>query len=493
MLPEPNATALVLALLGLLLGASVVSSRASEYTGIPAALVFLLVGMLAGSEGVLGIAFDDYALAFRAGTIALVLILFDGGLNTPLRAVRQYWGPAVVLATLGIVVTAGVVGLAAHLMGMPLLAALLVGAIVSSTDAAAVFSVLRGSGLALKRRLGATLELESGLNDPLAVLLTLSLTTAITAPSQAPAWGALVGQVVLQLLVGAVGGWIGGQLGVLVLSRVHLRASGLYPALTVATAFLAFGITTLLGGSGFLAAYVAALVVGNADLPYRASVSRVHDALAWLSQIGMFLLLGLLVFPSRLVDVAPIGLALALVLMFVARPVAVGVSLLPFRFPWNEQLFIGWGGLRGAVPIILATYPVLNGMPEGERLFDIVFFVVVVSVLITGGTVPIALRRLRLEGDDPPAPPAVLEISSTQRLNGQLVSFFVDDALDVTGVPLSEIPFPANSAVTLVLRGENIIVPKGHTSLAAGDHVYVVTTAEDRPFVQLLFGRPEDA
>jgi potassium/hydrogen antiporter len=492
MLPEPNATALLLALLGLLLGASVISSRASERTGVPAVLVFLFVGMLAGSEGVLGVTFEDYGLAFRAGTIALVLILFDGGMNTPLRSVRPYWGPATSLATVGILATAALMALGGWLLGLPWPLALLLGAIVSSTDAAAVFSVLRGSGLTMQRRVGATLELESGLNDPLAVLLTLAFTTAMTVGGDAVSWPQLAGNVVVQLLVGATIGWIAGKAGVAVLQRVRLRASGLYPAMTVALAFVTFGMTTLAGGSGFLAAYITALIVGNADLPYRSSVARVHDALAWLSQIGMFLILGLLVFPSRLLEIAPLGLAVTAILMLLARPIAVSLSLLPFRYTWRETAFVGWGGLRGAVPIILATFPVMNGVTGANKLFDLVFFVVVVSVLITGGTIPWVLKKLGLEGDEPPPPPAVLEIFSTQKLSGQLISFYVEEELDVTGVPLSELPFPEGSAVTLILRGEELIVPKGNTLLQAGDHVYVATTSADRPFVQLLFGRPED-
>jgi potassium/hydrogen antiporter len=221
-------------------------------------------------------------------------------------------------------------------------------------------------------------------------------------------------------------------------------------------------------------------------------VARVHDALAWLSQIGMFLILGLLVFPSRLLEIAPLGLAVTAILMLLARPIAVSLSLLPFRYTWRETAFVGWGGLRGAVPIILATFPVMNGVTGANKLFDLVFFVVVVSVLITGGTIPWVLKKLGLEGDEPPPPPAVLEIFSTQKLSGQLISFYVEEELDVTGVPLSELPFPEGSAVTLILRGEELIVPKGNTLLQAGDHVYVATTSADRPFVQLLFGRPED-
>lgn len=493
MLAEPTATALLAALLGLLLAVSVLSSRASERTGVPAVLLFLAVGMLAGSDGVLGIHFEDYGLAFRLGTIALLFILFDAGLNTPYGRVRSVLAPATVLATVGVVATALLVGLGARMLGLSWDLALLLGAIVSSTDSAATFSVLRGSAVSLQPRVAATLELESGVNDPMAVLLTLALTAAVTTGGAEVSWPALAGSAGLQLLVGAVVGWVAGRAGAFVLARVRLSVTGLYPALTMALALLTFGLATLVQGSGFLAAYIAALVVGNADLPYRASLARVHDALAWLSQIGMFLVLGLLVYPSRLVEVAPLGLGVALVLLLVARPVAVALSLAPFRVPAREKAFVAWAGLRGAVPIILATFPVLSGVPGAERLFDLAFFVVVVSALVTGGTIPWLARRLGLESEEPPPPPAVLEIVSTKPLSGVLLSFYVDEALDITGVPLAELPFPEGTAVTLILRDDAILVPKGHTTLQAGDHVYVATEPGDRAFVQLLFGRPEES
>jgi cell volume regulation protein A len=274
---------------------------------------------------------------------------------------------------------------------------------------------------------------------------------------------------------------------------VRLQVTGLYPAMTMALALLTFGIATLVHGSGFLAAYIAALVVGNADLPYRANLARVHDALAWLCQIGMFLILGLLVFPARLLEIAPLGLAVAAVLQFLARPIAATLSLAPFGLPPRDIAFISWAGLRGAVPIILATFPVLAGVPGAERLFDLAFFVVVVSALVTGGTIPWFVRKLGLESDEPPPPPAVLEIVSTKPLSGVLLSFYVDEALDITGVPLSELPFPEGTAVTLILRDDAILVPKGHSTLEPGDHVYVATEHGDRAFVQLLFGRPEES
>ena len=488
---EPIATALLLSLAGLLLAGSVLSTRASERTGVPAVLVFLAVGMLAGEDGLLGIQFNDYGLAFRAGTIALVLILFDGGLNTPLPKVRPFWGAAITLATGGVLMTAAIIAGSARLLGLPWELAMLLGAIVSSTDAAAIFSVLRGGGVTVQHKVAATLELESGLNDPLAVLLTLALTVAIGAGGTELSWVSLAGHGMLELLVGTTVGWLAGRGAVAVLRRLRLRATGLYPALTLALALFTYGLATLLGGSGYLAAYVAALIVGNADLPYRASLARVHDALAWLSQIVMFLLLGLLVSPQRIAEVAVLGLAVAFVLVFVARPVSVAVLLAPFRYTARQTMGVSWAGLRGAVPIILATYPVLRGLDGAEELFDLTFFVVVVSALVCGGTIPWVMRKLELESDEPPPPPAVLEIISTQPLTGLLLSFHVQEALDVTGVPLRDIPFPEGTAITLILRDDTIIVPKGNTVLVAGDHVYVATVPSDRPFVQLLFGRPE--
>jgi cell volume regulation protein A len=490
---EPHGTALIVAIFGLLLGVSVLSSRASERTGVPAVLLFLGVGILAGSEGLLGIRFEDYGFAFRMGSIALALILFDAGLNTPFKRVRTVLAPSLVLATAGVLASALVLALGAWVLGLPWPVALLLGAIVSSTDAAATFSVLRGSGLSLHPRVGSMLELESGLNDPLAVLLTVAISSTFLASGEGISWLAIGGNAVLELVLGAAYGIAGGRLGVAVLRRVKLVTTGLYPVLSLALALLVFGLATLLKGSGFLAVYVAALVIGNAGLPYKASLARVHDAMAWLAQIGMFLILGLLVFPSRLLEVAPMGLAVAAVLGLAARPIAVFLSLLPFGIPRREQLLIAWAGLRGAVPIVLAAYPILLGVPGAETIFDLVFFVVLVSALVHGGTVPWVTRKLQLESDEPPPPPAVLEIVSMQPLEGALLTFFVDEALDITGVPLSELPFPDGTAVTLILRGETLIVPKGHTTLEAGDHVYVATANADRDFVHLLFGQPESA
>ncbi|HZA12903.1 MAG TPA: potassium/proton antiporter, partial [Myxococcaceae bacterium] len=389
---EPASTALLLTALGALMGVSVLFSRFAGRVGVPVALLFIVVGVLAGSEGIAGIEFDDYAFTLRIGIVALVLILFDGGLNTPLSAVKQAIRPAGLLATAGVVLTAGIVAVAGRLLGLPWLHAMLLGSIVSSTDAAAVFSVLRGSGIHLKRRVGVTLELESGLNDPMAIILTVAMTAAIVS-GEAIWWRIALGAVI-QLAVGAVAGIAIGYLGRELLNRARLPAAGLYPVLTLALAFVAYGVPTLLEGSGFLAVYVAAVILGNQAIRYRSGVVRVHDAVAWFAQVTMFLVLGLLVFPSELIPVAPVGLAIGVILALVARPLAVIPLLLPFRYQWHERLYVAWVGLRGAVPVILATFPVLAGASGAKEIFNLVFFVVVVSAVIPGATVQWVTRRL---------------------------------------------------------------------------------------------------
>ena len=485
---EPAATALLLALFGVLLGVSVWMSRASQRSSVPVLLVFLAVGMLAGSEGVGRLAFNDYPFAYRLGTLALVLILFDGGLNTSVEALRRVWRPAVSLATLGVALTAGLLAIGAHALGFGWLEALLLGAIVSSTDAAAVFSVLRGSGLHLKRRVGTTLELESGLNDPMAVILTTAFTALVIAPGEIRWWEMPV-DVLIQLVVGGAIGVGLGFFGRWALVRLRLPAGGLYAAFTVALAMAAYGVPTLLDGSGFLAVYLSALVLGQGSLPYHAGLARVHNALAWLSQIAMFLLLGLLVYPSRLLEVAGVGIALAFILAVVARPVAVWASLIPFPFGRGEKSFLALAGLRGAVPIILATYPVLRGAPGAERLFDTVFFIVVVSALIPGALVAWLARRLGLERPEPPRAAVALELNKRRAVSGSLLSFRLHPALPVVGATIADLPLPEGAAVALIVRGDELVPARGRVRLEAEDDVYLVVRPDDVPAIQLLFGK----
>ena len=488
---EPIATAVVLTAFGGLLAASVGLSRVSARLGLPVALLFLLVGVLAGSEGILHIAFEDYGFAFRVGTTALVLILFDGGLNTPAASARQVMAPAAVLATLGVVATAGLVAVAAHGFGLSWAMAMLLGAIVSSTDAAAVFSVLTASGTRLRRRVGLTLELESGLNDPMAVILTTAITAGI-ASGAAPTPVAVAGDVLRELAIGGVAGYAIARIGRMVILRVHLPAAGLYPAFTLALACLSFGLTTLVHGSGFLAVYVTGMTLGSGALPHVVGIRRVHDALGWLSQVLMFLLLGLLVFPSRLWQVATVGLTLALFLAFLARPLIAMLCLAPFRYRWRDSAYVGWVGLRGAVPIVLATIPVMADVPGARVLFDLVFFIVVVGAVVPGATVPWMARLLRVESDAPPPPATMIEVDARAPRGDELRAYFVSDQLAVAGAMLAEIPFPEGAAVSMLERGGALIAPSGATRIEAGDYVYVIAPLEHRPLIELLFGRPEE-
>jgi cell volume regulation protein A len=488
---EPYATAALFVVVALLLASSALLSHATQRLRVPAGLIFLAIGMLAGEEGLGGIAFDDYGFAFRAGSLALALILFDGGLNTPVDTLRRALLPAGLLATVGVVGTMCGVAVVAHLLGLPWSTSFLLGAIVSSTDAASVFAVLRGNNIHLKHRVGGTLEVESGINDPVAVILTILLTDQLLG-ERVSIWLTVV-DVLREIMIGGACGLAIGVGARWLLARTRLSASGLYSVTTLATALFAFSLPTLLGGSGFLGVYVAAVALGAGRLPYATALRRTHDSLAWLGQVAMFLVLGLLVYPSRLLGAAGVGTIVGLALTFVVRPLVVALCLGPLRFPRNEVLYIAWVGLRGAVPIILATYPVLAAAPGASRLFDAVFFIVVLNAVLPGTTVPWITRRLGLESQEPPSPDAVLTVESFAQLDGELLSYYIDEALPVAGMRLDELPFPEGAAVTMIVRGRELIAPKGGTRLEMGDHAYVLARPDDIPMVQLLFGRPESS
>ncbi len=482
--------AILLLAFGALLAISVLFSRASARVGVPLTLVFLGLGMLAGSEGLGGIAFGDYNIALWLGTAALTFILFDGGLHTSVAAMRGVLAPSITLATIGVALTAGTMAVLGHAVGLPWSTAWMIGVIMSSTDAAAVFSVLRASGVHLKRRVGMTLELESGLNDPVAVIGTAVVLTALTSGAR-PSPFTTAAAVVMELSIGAVLGIGIGRGARWIMRRFVVRPSGLVPAFTIATASLAYAVPSLLHGSGFLSVYLAGIVLGSERLPYHHSVQRVHDTLAWLSQIGMFLVLGLLAFPSRVVDVIPTGLGLALVLALVARPLAVTLCLALFRYRWRDIVFVSLVGLRGAVPIVLATLPVIMRVPRAEYVFDVVFVMVVANALLQGAPVPWLSRRLRVESAEPPMAPALLEIEGPAPFDRDIRSYVIDDALPICGAPVSALPLPPEVTVMLVIRGTQLLTPADTLVLAPGDHVYLLVTEGDISMVQLLFGSPE--
>lgn len=488
---EPRATAIALLVIGIVLAACVLSTRLAARTGVPVFLLFVLLGLAAGEEGIGRIAFDDYAMAFRVGYGALVLILFDAGLNTPLVTFRRYLAPSLVLATVGVIVTAGLVAMVAHASGFAWTEALLLGAIVSSTDAAAVFSVLKTGGVELRERVGATLEVESGLNDPMAVLLTTALTGTLVA-GHPPEWIAM-GGVLVELVVGAVVGVALGWVARRGLTRLELPVSALYPVLTLGVAFLVFGAATLLHGSGFLAVYVAGMMIGDARLPYRSALARIHDFTAWAGQVGMFVMLGLLASPARVMTVALPGLAIGLFIALVARPLAVVLCLVPFRYKRREIAYVGWVGLKGAVPIVLACIPILARARGAEKIFDVVFFAVVVSAALQGSTVRLATRWLKAGKGGSGVHRAVLEITATRPLGSELLAYDVHGASAVCGVTLADIPFPETAAVMLVVRGDELLPARGPTELRIGDVVYVFCRAGDRPEIDLFFGKAHDA
>lgn len=480
---------LIILLGGLLLLLGIASSKFSARFGIPVLLLFLGIGMLAGSEGVGGIAFEDYALANSIGSISLAMILFDGGLRTPLGSVKRAWRPALSLSTVGVLLTTALVAAAAvWILGVPPLYGILLGGIVGSTDAAAVFSVLRTSGLALPERLTATLEVESGSNDPMAVFLTLGL-VGVLAQTEATI-GALLLLFVLQFGIGAIVGVGVGRTAAWVINRINLNHSGLYPLLVMSFGLLAFGLAAVFQGSGFLAVYIAGILLGNSDLVFKRGTFLFHDAIAWLSQIVLFIMLGLLSFPSRLLAIADNGFLIALVMILIARPIAVIVSVVWFRFRWSEMLFLSWAGLKGAVPITLATFPLMAGIPNSEPLFNVVFFVVLVSAVAQGWTLPTLARRLKL-GQPVNPPPLSLEINSLRRVDGEIVDYTVAANARVAGKMLNHLALPDGVLVTLIVREGEILMPRGATIIREGDHVYIAMRIHLKPFVDNLFG-PHD-
>lgn len=494
---EPNATAVLLVVFGLLLAFSVLFTRTLDRLGVPVVLLFLVLGMLGGSEGIGGLVFDNYELAFRLGTVALVLILFDGGLNTSLASIKRSAGPSGLLATVGVAGTAGVMALIARGLGLSWSEALLIGAIVSSTDAAAVFAVLRGGSLRVKEKVRSTLEVESCVNDPMAVILTVAVVEFVrlsNAGGAASGSGGHVWQLMLdvpvQLLMGTLVGLAVGWVARWLLARTQFSTGGLYPVVTLASAFVAFGAATLVFGSGFLAVFVVGVVLGSGPLPYRTGLTRVHDAIAWMSQVSMFLMLGLLVFPSRLIPVAWVGLTLGLGLALLARPLVVALCLLPFRWKAREIGYVSWVGIRGAVPIILATFPVMAHLPDGERIFHIVFFVVVISALVPGASIVPLTRRLGLDEPETPTPAAALEMHSLRPMGGEIHSYHIQQTVAACHAPISQIRFPDGAAAILVVRGDRVMAARGSTVLAPGDHVYVFCRPGDEPQIGLLFGRP---
>jgi cell volume regulation protein A len=470
-----------------LLLASVVASKASGRFGVPALLVFLVIGMLAGSDGPGGIEFDYPWAAQFLGIVALTLILFAGGLDTRWASVRPVLRESLLLSTAGVLLTAALLaGFASWVLGMSFREGMLVGSIVSSTDAAAVFGILRSRSLSLPARLRAVLELESGSNDPMAVFLTVGMIGMLSSAGFGMAsFGWLFAR---QMAIGGALGYGMGKLMCTAVNRLDLEYEGLYPAVTLALVLLTYGLAAAAGGNGFLAVYLAALVLGNADFLHKRSLIRFHDGLAWLMQIVMFLTLGLQVFPSRLPAVTAAGLAIALFLIFVARPAAVMLLLLFSRLSWRERVLVSWVGLRGAAPIVLATFPLLAGVGKAELIFDVVFFIVLTSALLQGPSIGFVAGRLGLVERTAHARMDPLELVS----NGErdLVEIGIDKASPANGKRVVDLNLPPNTLLLLVERGAAHIIPRGRTALQEGDILLVLAARDEIPAVKAMLGAP---
>ncbi len=468
---------------GLLL-LSILASVLSARVGMPLLLVFLTIGMLLGSDGVGGIVLADISTAYLVGSVALAVILFDGGMRTKIANFRVGLKPALSLATLGVLLTAGITGMfAAWILGLSWLEGLLIGAIVGSTDAAAVFGLLHSKGLELKQRVGATLEIESGSNDPMAVFLTIVLVEALVAGQQWLGWDT-IWIFVQQMGLGAAFGLLGGIMLGVIINRVQLSA-GLYPLVALSGGVTVFAAASVLGGSGFLAAYLAGIVLANRPLQSGQNILRFHDGMAWLAQISMFLVLGLFAHPAQLLEIALPALLIAAVLMLVARPLSVWLSLLPFRFPREEQLFVSWVGLRGAVPIVLALFPLMAGLDNAMIFFNVAFFVVLVSLILQGWTVAPLAKRLRL---DMPSGSEVIqrvELDVPGQLGRELVGYRLDLDSPALLAGLPKLPGEVNYAA--VLRGGKALDPCQLDKLQGGDYVYLLACRENLGALDKIF------
>lgn len=470
----------------------IASSKLSARLGLPVLVLFLLIGMLAGDGGIGGISFNSPGAAHALGTLALAIILFDGGLQTPTASIKMVWKPALLLATVGVLVTAAVTGVAAaHVLDLPLMEGLLLGAIVGSTDAAAVFSLLRNAGIHIRERLKATLEIESGSNDPMAIFLTVGLLEILVNDMQ-PGVG-LLHMFLLQMGVGSAVGLGVGWASVKIINRIHLVASGLYPVLVAACGLLAFGLAANLNGSGFLAIFLAGVVIGNSRFVFQRSTFLFHDGLAWLSQITMFVVLGLLINPPSLFEVWLEGLIIAAVLVLVARPLAVVPILALSGFNKREITLVSWVGLRGSVPIILAIFPLIFGLPGAALIFNVVFFVVLISATIQGSTLPLVARKLGLTEKPPAMPAATLEITALGDVDADIVEYTLGANGRAVGRRLSQMALPNGTVVAMITRKKEVIPPRGSTALLAGDHLFVVLRPETRPFVDSVFSQALEA
>jgi cell volume regulation protein A len=461
----------------ILLFISIVVGKTSYRFGVPTLLLFLVIGMLAGSDGIVGIHFDDPKIAQFIGIVSLNFILFSGGLDTNWSSVKPILKEGVVLSTFGVLLTAISLGTFVWLItDFTIYESLLLGSIVSSTDAAAVFSILRAKSLALKSNLRPTLELESGSNDPMAYVLTIAFLTLVV--HQDKSLLSIVPIFFQQMIFGAVLGLGFGKLSKLIINKIKLDFEGLYPVLAISMMFITFSATDFVGGNGFLAIYICAVYLGHQELIYKNTILKVYDGLAWLMQIVLFLTLGLLVFPSEIIPVAGIGILISLFLIIVARPLSVFISLTPFKMSLNRRFYISWVGLRGAVPIVFATYPLLAGIGKADMIFNIVFFIAVTSIIIQGTTITVFAKWLKLvEVESTVAEtPSIFKLENPKTVMKEIV---VKEDFATVHQRIVDIGFPKNVIVAIIKRNDKYLTPGGVTIIEPNDTLFVFSDSQE--------------
>ncbi|OGX79401.1 K+/H+ antiporter [Exiguobacterium sp. SH31] len=480
-------TDVLILLFGLLLVAGVLATRVSTRFGLPALILFMGIGMIMGSDVTGLIFFDDSNLAQMIGISALIVILFEGGLQTKWASIRSVLAPSASLATIGVLLTAGLVAVAVRFVfGFDWIESFLFGAIIGSTDAAAVFAAFKGKNIAPK--VGATLEAESGTNDPMAMFLTILALDFMLKPDTT-IWDG-IWMFLLQIIVGAFAGYMLGNLSRLMLNHLRLESSGLHAVLMISMAFMTYGVAAYFAGSGLLAVYLAAMIVGNAHTAHEVTIVQFSEALAWIMQIIMFVILGLLVYPKQLFDPELIwkGLLISFFLMFVARPIAVYLSTIAMPFTHKEKLFISWAGLKGAVPIVLATFPLIAGIDNSQLIFNAVFFVVVTSALIQGTTLTPLAARLNLLGPDKIRSPYTIALVSSKQSQHQLVPYVATETSSMIGRTLADITLPPNTVVNAIVRKDYLIPPTGQTKIEPGDLLYVLASTYRHDQLDRKFG-----
>jgi len=467
----------------LLLGISILVGKTSFRLGVPTLILFVIVGMMAGSEGFGGINFNDPAIARFIGIVALNVILFSGGLETRWEVVKPVFWHGLTLSTIGVFLTAVSVGVFVWaITDFTFFEGLLLGSIVSSTDAAAVFSILRSRNLGLKKNIRATLELESGSNDPMAYFLTIAFMGLILSGEQSAL--TIIPLFIKQMVIGATIGLVTGKLGKELINRISLDYVGLYPVMVIALMFFTFSVTDFLGGNGFLAIYLSAVYLGNQYLIHKKTIMQVFDGLAWLMQIVLFLTLGLLVFPSQIIPILGTGLLVSAFLMFIARPFSVFACLIPFRLKMKTITFISWVGLRGAVPIVFATYPLLAGIDKSQMIFNLVFFISLTSVLMQGTTLRYFAKGLHVSVPEKAKQRTPPDIELSDTMKSELTEIEIDERSPVAGKRILDIGFPRAALIALIKRKGKFITPNGSTILEPNDILVII--AENTDILKLV-------